>query len=200
MEENASITRWISLLRQGDEEAARQLWESFFKRLLAVANQKLKSSNRSDYDEEDIVLSAFKSFYAGVRLGRFPQLNDRHDLWRLLLVITSRKVADRFAFQYRSKRDTRRELAMDQWTPDADGMELFVSDEPTPALAAECAEQLGQLLDLLEHDDLKQLAVLKMEGFTNQEIAGHMSRSIATVERKLRTIREIWSMRVTHDE
>lgn len=191
---NETIAEWIERLRQGDEEAARQLWERFFDRLLDVAARKIKHTRSADYDEEDIVLSALKSFCFGVRKGRFPQLRDRDDLWRLLFVITSRKIADRYAFQRRAKRDQNREAVLQ---PDSSSSKTlstwFVSGEPNPAVAAECEEQLSALLQSLQNEDLKRVALWKMEGYTNEEIAALLSRSLATVERKLRTIRDIWS-------
>ncbi len=190
-----SITRWIDGLRNGDDAAVSKIWEAFFQRLTNIARQRLQAANRSVSDEEDIVLSAFKSFFAGIRKGRFPQLNDREDLWRLLFVITSRKVADQFAFQRREKRDARREVARPEF--DADDSDhyddLFISNEPSPEFTAECADQLQSLLARLEHEDLQRIAILKMEGFTNQEIATQTDRGLTTIERKLRTIREIWS-------
>lgn len=192
--EDESITAWIEQLRVGDEEAARRLWDGFFNRLLDFATRRLKNTRSADYDEEDIVLSALKSFCLGVRRGRFPNLRDRDDLWRLLFVITSRKVADRFAFQRRAKRDFAREVVCNP-TTSAGGTSStwFVSGEPDPAMVAECEEQFSILLNCLQHPDLKRVALWKMEGHTNEDIAALMSRSLATVERKLRTIREIWS-------
>ncbi len=189
-----TIAEWIEQLRQGDEEASRQLWERFFDRLLDVAARKIKHARTADYDEEDVVLSALKSFCLGVREGRFPRLLDRDDLWRLLFVITSRKIADRFAFLRRAKRDVAREAthpsAHSSWDT---GSAWFISGEPNPAVAAECEEQLSILIERLQHEDLKRVAIWKMEGYTNEEIATLMSRSLATIERKLRTIRDIWS-------
>ena len=195
MSDDEPITRWIDGLRQGEDDAARHIWEKFVDRLLSVARQRLRSASRTAYDEEDAVLSAFQSFCAGVRRGRFPQLRDRDDLWRLLFVITARKVADQHAFQRRDKRDSRREEASDPFDTRSAAVreELFVSDEPSPAFASECEDQLRHLLEQLRHDDLKRIALLKMEGFTNQEIAAQLDRGSATIERKLRTIREIWS-------
>ncbi len=190
-----SITRWIDGLKNGDDAAVSKIWEAFFQRLTKIARQRLQAANRSVSDEEDIVLSAFKSFFTGIRKGRFPQLHDREDLWRLLFVITSRKVADQFAFQRREKRDARREVARPEF--DADDSDhyddLFISNEPSPEFTAECEDQLQSLLARLEHDDLQRIAILKMEGFTNQEIATQTDRGLTTIERKLRTIREIWS-------
>ncbi len=107
----------------------------FFDRLLDVAARKIKHARTADYDEEDIVLSALKSFCLGVRQGRFPQLLDRDDLWRLLFVITSRKVADRFAFLRRAKRDVAREATHPSARTPCDTVSAwFVSGEPTRLL------------------------------------------------------------------
>jgi DNA-directed RNA polymerase specialized sigma24 family protein len=54
-------------------------------------------------------------------------------------------------------------------------------------VAEECRRLLGRL-----DDDLRALALLKMEGYTNEEIASRLGRSRATVERKLRLIRRAW--------
>lgn len=187
-----SITQWVEQLRAGDEQAATRLWERFFTRLTAIARHRMHGRSSPMSDEEDIALSAFKSFCVGLRQGRFSELNGRDSLWRLLLVITARKVADQVAFDRRGKRDAKRIVRLH----DQDEEELIVelvSREPTPEMAAEFAEQLAAMLDALQHKDLQHIALLKMEGFTNSEIAGQLNRGLSTVERKLRAIRSIWS-------
>ena len=194
MQEDDGVTQWIDKMRSGDEESVRRIWESFFNRLLFQARQRMKTADRATYDEEDIVVSAFKSFCLGLKGGRFPQLRDRDDLWRLLLVITARKVADRISYQNREKRNVHQQVyASDCDSKQQSVNELFVDREPSPGFAAQCADQLRTLLDQLRVTDLKQIALLKMEGYTNEEIAKQSKRSLATIERKLRTIREIWS-------
>lgn len=189
-----SVTRWIAGLRAGDPLAAQRLWETFFDRLVTIARQRLAAAARTMSDEEDVVLSAIKSFCLGVQRGSFPQLQDRDDLWRLLLVITSRKVADQFAFQQRDKRDTSREVRFADGNDAASSgaSEAACTRELNPEFAVECADQLEHLLAALQHDDLKQIALAKMEGHSNDEIARRLQRSLTTIERKLRTIREIW--------
>jgi DNA-directed RNA polymerase specialized sigma24 family protein len=188
------IAQWIEGIRLGDDESATRVWEAFFHKMMAVAQSRLKAANRSAYDEEDLVLSAFRSFCFGVRKGRFPQLRDAEDLWRLLFVITARKVADQFAYQRREKRDSRLlEVESQGFRSLSEFEQLFHSREPSPEFAAECAEQLQDLLTQLQNDDLKQIALMKMEGFKNQEIADQLQRGLATIERKIKTIREIWS-------
>ena len=91
---DASVTMWLHQLRDGDSLAAQKLWESYYCRLVRLARSKLRAMPRRSADEEDIALSAFDSFFRGVEAGRFPQLNDRDDLWQVLFMITERKAFD----------------------------------------------------------------------------------------------------------
>src|SRR4051794_18449637 len=96
-----SVTRWIGDLKSGGDAAAQRLWERYFERLVHLARKKLRNDRRSRTveDEEDAALSAFDSFCRGVDGGRFPSLTDRDDLWRLLVVLTVRKVLDQIERQ-----------------------------------------------------------------------------------------------------
>src|SRR5438105_2846845 len=89
-----SVTSWLVQLKAGDPAAAQPLWERYFQRMVGLARQRLQGARRRDPDEEDVALSAFDSFCQGAMRGRFPQLADRDDLWRLLVVITARKALD----------------------------------------------------------------------------------------------------------
>ena len=100
MASTRSVTHWIGQLRAGDPVAAQHLWEGYFRRLVGLARGKLQSLPCRAADEEDVALSAFASFCRGVECGRFPQLADRDDLWRLLVTIT----APRPRFWLRSSR------------------------------------------------------------------------------------------------
>src|SRR4051794_35421101 len=91
---DGSVTRWVGPLAQGDEQAAQRLWDEYFARLVALARSRLRGAARRVADEEDIALSAFNSFCRGAERGRFPRLNDRDDLWQMLVVITVRKAID----------------------------------------------------------------------------------------------------------
>ena len=195
MKNEPSATALISKLRNGDEEAARLLWDRFFAQLITLTRSRLQTSSRAMSDEEDIVLSAMKSFCIGMRNGRFPELSNRESLWRLLLTITLRKIADKQNYDRRGKRDVEKRHLNS--SPDADQkaeVNSFVSREPNPEIAAECAEQISRLLESLENEGLKKVAIMKMEGYTNIEVANDIKCSLTSIERKLRTIRSIWSL------
>ncbi|HKM54774.1 MAG TPA: ECF-type sigma factor [Isosphaeraceae bacterium] len=105
-ESHGSVTHWLGALKAGDLAAAQPLWERYFQRLVRLARQKLRAGHRSgaDADAEDAALSVFDSFCDGAARGRFPQLVDRDDLWRLLVTITTCKVADHARRHGRQKR------------------------------------------------------------------------------------------------
>ena len=198
MSSEGSVTRWVTALKGGDVAAAQPLWERYHRRLVALARQKLQAARRRAADEEDVVQSAFHSFFRGVARGRFPQLNDRDDLWRLLVVITARKALNQLAHEHSKRQgggtaqgESRIPFGGPEW--DEAALEQIVGEEPTPEFAAQVAEQYQRLLDLLGDDTLRQVAVWKMEGLTNDEVAERLDCSRRTVARKLDTIRIIWS-------
>src|SRR5438105_1816712 len=86
-ESSGSVSHWIGHLKQGDQAAAQLLWERYFARLVRLAQAKIRSVCRpgGDADGEDIAVDAFDSFCRRAAQGRFPKLNDRDDLWQLLV-------------------------------------------------------------------------------------------------------------------
>ena len=102
-QDDGSVTGWIGDLRVGGDSAAQHLWERYFHRLVHLARARFHSTRRTGVieDEEDVALSAFDSFCRGVALGRYPQLDNREDLWRLLVVITIRKIRRQFGARRR---------------------------------------------------------------------------------------------------
>jgi DNA-directed RNA polymerase specialized sigma24 family protein len=191
-----SVTHWIVQFKAGDPAAAQPLWERYFQRMVTLVRTKLQGARRREEDEEDVALSAFDSLYQGAMQGRFPHLTDRDDLWRLLVVITARKALDLLERQGRLKRGSGRlcgeSALLDPTDPSNGGIEQVVGDEPTPEFAAQVAEECQRLLDKLSDDELRQIAVWKMEGYTNEQTARRLGVARATVERRLRLIRKLW--------
>src|SRR5947208_10734343 len=104
MSAEGSVSNWISRLQAGDRAATQQLWERYFQRLVGLARAKLQGAPRRAADEEDVALSAFHSFCRAAEQGRLPRLLDRDNLWRLLVVITSRKASHLVRDERRLKR------------------------------------------------------------------------------------------------
>jgi RNA polymerase sigma factor (sigma-70 family) len=198
MTSDGSVTRWVTALKAGDGDAAQAIWERYHRRLVGLARDKLRASRRRAVDEEDVVQNAFHSFFAGVAGGRFPRLDDRDNLWRLLVVITARKALDQLAHERSGRQgggtlqgESRIYPLPDGW--DAAGIDRVMGDEPTPEFAAQVAEEYERLLAALGDDTLRRVAVWKMEGLTADEIADRLACSRRSVARKLEAIRVIWS-------
>ena len=189
-----SVTHWLDQLKAGDNAAAQELWQRYFRRLVGLAGKILPRQARRAADEEDAALSAFASFCRCAQLGRFPQLLDRDDLWQVLVLLTARKARHQATYANAQKRGGGR-LA-ETPPPGAEAadedsaLDQILSREPTPEFAAQVAEEYQRLLDGLEDDQLRQVAVWKMEGYTNEEIAAKLGRTVRSVGRKLQLIRE----------
>jgi DNA-directed RNA polymerase specialized sigma24 family protein len=200
MASDGSVSRWIELLKEGDHAAAQPLWERYFDRLVGLAKAKLADGRRRAADEEDVSLSAFDSFCRGAAAGRFPKLADRDDLWRLLVMLTARKAFDQMRDEHRLKRGGGTVVGQSAFSaPDSDdeaAFERFVGREPTPESAAMVAEECRRLLDCLKSEELRSIAISKMEGYTNAEIAQRLNCATTTVERKLQRIRAQWQAEI----
>lgn len=191
------VTVWIKRLQHGESAAAQMLWEHFFTRLLVVAKQKMGENSRRVYDEEDAAQSAFHSLCKGIKAGRFPDLDDRNGLWRLLVTITYRKIRRRQVYDRSQKRNIDRQVLPPQIP---DGSTSFSPDhvanleaiEPAPDFVVQAKENLEQLISQLDNDVLCQICCLKLEGFRDGEIAEKLNCSRRTVQRKIEVIKKIW--------
>ena len=197
MPDDGSITLWLGRLKDGDEAAVQPIWEAYFRRLVALARAKLRGVSTRAADEEDAALSAFDSFCRGAEQGRFPRLENRDDLWRLLVLITARKAHDLRQHEGRAKRGGGQVRGDSAFISPAEGSDHGWAEvagrEPTPEFAASTAEEFARLLDLLRDDEMRNMAVWKMEGLTNVEIAGRLGCSDRSVERRLQLARRIWA-------
>jgi RNA polymerase sigma factor (sigma-70 family) len=195
-----SVTHWIHQLQAGDRNAAQPLWERYFRQLVKLARGRLEGLPRPVADEEDVALSTLDSFCRGIERGRFPQLHDRTDLWQLLVVITERKAIDLVRKQRRLKRGGGKVVGQgaEAETDSSEGTAINRAPgrEPSPAFAAQVAEEFQRLLASLEDPELVALALWKMEGHTNEEIAAKLGCVRRTVDRRLRLIRRCWEKEI----
>jgi RNA polymerase sigma factor (sigma-70 family) len=190
MSSEGSITCWLKLLPVSDPEAARQLWQRYFQRMVGLARQRLQGAPRAPDSAEDVALSAFASFCKAAEARRFPRLDDRDSLWRLLMQLTARKAAHLRRDQGRQKRGGARAAA--GGPEEAVLLEQVLSRAPTPDDAAQVAEEFQRLLQLLDDEVLQDVAVFLMEGYTVKEIGARLNCSRRSVSRMLATIRPLW--------
>src|SRR5262249_51410471 len=183
-----TVVRWIGQLRSGEQSAAREMWARYFGPMVELARSKLRGVAARAADEEDVALSAFKSFCRAVEGGRYPDLFDRDGLWALLMTITARKAVDLRRHEHRSKR--RAPVGTGRGGRPAPG--AVIGREPDPEFVARVADECQRLLGLLTDSTLHTIAVRKMEGFTHAEIAAELGVVCRTIERKLNIIRRLW--------
>jgi DNA-directed RNA polymerase specialized sigma24 family protein len=190
-----SVTVWIESLKAGDDAAAEKLWRRYFEDLVRLARDRLRGAPKAVADEEDAALDAFDSFVRGAACGRYPRLDDRDDLWRLLVVITERKVLDQALHERRRKRGGGKVVGLlghDGADHPGEDQACLVGAMPTPEFAALVADQCRSLLGLLRDDSLRKVVLLRMEGYSNEEIASRLGCSLRTVARKIEIIRRTW--------
>ena len=188
---------WVSQLKDGDPQAAQQLWNTYFFRMVKLARCKLHGAAAGMADEEDVALSAFKSFCRGTRDGRFTELQDHEDPWPLLLALTTHKAIDLLRYERRVKRGgPDKKHSPPAGLEEAPGTDIDMSQligkEPDPQAAVQAAEECQEILDRISDAILRAIALWKMEGFTTEEIASKLDCTTRTVERKLQLIRRLW--------
>ncbi len=193
MADSNSVTQWIDGLKEGDEDAAAKIWQRYGADLLQLASRKLGNTRKRVSDEEDVAMMAFQHFCAGVQDGRFMKLEGRDDLWHLLVVLTKRRSIDQVRRERRRNERGESVFNKSEQSNHHDGPANCPSGVPPAEVAVEAIEQCGMLLEHLQDEALAQIAVWKMEGFTNDEISSKLNVATRTVERKLRLIRQKWS-------
>jgi DNA-directed RNA polymerase specialized sigma24 family protein len=198
MSPEESVSQWLDQLQAGERAAVGKLWQRYWHRLVEEARRRLRNRPRVPADAEDVALSAFDSFCRSAENGRFPSLEDRDDLWCLLVTIARRKVNRLVEQELAQKRGGGAVRSVTDATAAGPGSEetplaRLISAEPSPELAAQVAEEYERRLDQLPGADLRVIAQLKMEGYTTEEIARELDCAPHTVTRKLRRIRGLWS-------
>jgi RNA polymerase sigma-70 factor, ECF subfamily len=164
--------------------AAREVFDRFTGRLIGLARRQLDVRLRHKIEPEDVVQSAYKSFF--LRYGTAALCDPSgHELWGLLTCITLRKCADRVRYHRAERRDMSREASA---SPGAEGYEPWqgaISQEPTPEQAAVLAETVEQVLRGLNADE-RSIVELSLQGHTTREISEQLGRA----ERSVRRLRE----------
>jgi len=174
------VERW----RSGDQQAAGELFHRYADRLLVLARSRLSEKVAQRIDPEDVVQSAYRSFFGGVRDGRYA-VGHGTDLWQLLVVITLHKLQNRARWNMCDKRSVRREVAGAL----ADVPAELLAREPAPAEVVALVDEVEHVMRGLDAFERKVLE-LRLQGCTLQEIAAQSQRSFASVRWALDQIKE----------
>lgn len=188
MDSSSTITDWIHSVRQSDELAAQRLWDKYSRRLQNLARHWIQSTGL--YDEEDVALSAYNTLFQKLQSGHFTDVDNRDSFWALLAIIAARKANDYSKRDRTLKRGGLRTIGLNR----SDALDL-TSTEPAPEMDLLMAEECKSLLDQLQDADLKQVVLLRLEGYSNPEIADQLKYSQRSVQRMVKLIQEIWEKR-----
>ena len=181
LETSQSITRLIRAVQDGSDTAVRPLLAAYFDRLVQLARKRLQNMPGLGGYDEDLALRSFHSVYERLRDPARPlELAGRDDLWRLLATRTISRAIDLI------RRHHPEEVSREQ------DFTQLLTREPTPLEAAEVADECRHLLESLPEPELRQIALLKVEGYTNEEIASRLDCVPRTIERKVSRIRLLW--------
>ena len=172
-----SFAEFLARLQARDDTAARELFERFAGRLIALARRRLPAGLQHKVDPEEVVQSAYKSFFLRHGEEKFD-LGGWNSLWGLLTVITVRKCAQRAEYYRAECRDPAREAAAPP------GLEPL-GREPTPQEATELAETVEQLFAAMSEED-RPVLELSLQGYSTREIGERLGRA----ERTVRLLRE----------
>jgi DNA-directed RNA polymerase specialized sigma24 family protein len=194
VEVHGSVTPWLNPLKEGDPAAKEYLWSRYFELAVQLARTQLQGVHDRGRDEEDVALSALHDFFRAAGRGDMERLHNRNDLWRLLATCTLNRARKHRRDSQRLKRGggLPRERPVSLKTPDW----RLTSRESSPEEACQLADELQSLLELLDHEDstgrLRKIAVWKLEGFTDEEIAQCQNCTRKTISAKLTLIRGLW--------
>jgi len=198
MSSMGSLTLCIQHLHSADcrerDEAARVIWDRFSARLQTLARRHLDNRIRRREDEQDILQSTYASFCAGQLQGKTPPAS-RDELWKLLVRITMCKIVNTAHRHHAGRRDVRRERN-DTRDHDPDGslfprwmLDHVDRAQPSHEERVIVLDELHRLLEDLP-EELRQIVLWKLEGFTNAEISAMIGRTVRCVELKMQLIRK----------
>jgi RNA polymerase sigma-70 factor, ECF subfamily len=183
-----SFTDIMARLRSGDQAAAREVFQRFVDKLIRLARRQFDAVLRSKVDPEDVVQSAYKSFFLRYGEGKI-EIRDWGNLWGMLTVITLRKCFDRVEYHRAALRDVRKEATAQPGSTGSQPWWEAVAREPTPEEAAMLAETIEHLLRGLEIEE-RPILEMSLRGYTSTEISQELGLGERTVRRMRERIRK----------
>ena len=174
-----SFAELLEGLHAGEDAATRDVLRRYSRHLIALTRRQFEPRLAHRIDPEDVVQSAFKSFFLGRREGKL-RAGDWDKMWGLLALITQRKCADRIEYLRAQRRDIDREVSA---PVEADQPWPLVADrEPLPEEVVGLTETVERLLRSTTLDE-RPVLELSLQGHTAAEIAVRLGMALRTVHR-----------------
>ena len=188
--EQGSITHWLQELKSGQSQAAEAIWLRYYPKLVLIASRRLTNNPDRAVEGADLVQSSFRNVCLAVIDGKYPDIENRVELWNLLYVATLNRVRQHFR-ELNTKKRAHYEVS--------DGS----TSNPSPIENLQCPQAAVEMADLLEHllqkldtedptGELRQIAILHLEDHSASSIAKILRRRKITILISLRLIRSLW--------
>lgn len=193
-ENSGSVTGWIEQLKDKNPEAQRLIWQRFVSRLITYATRRMTGINSPVVDAEDIACMTFQNFFDKTP-GQFSTLVNRNDLWQILAVLAERRVVDEYRKSNAKKNGSNQLVNETRLAGQSESGPMTLDSFAAPGIqqpdfAMILSEEIETRLDSLKDDLLQKIALARMHGYRNQEIANLLGISLRSVERKLGIVRE----------
>lgn len=187
--DNGESAELVKRFQAGDERAAEELFKRFAERLIRLAGARISEKLKRRVDAEDVVQSAYNSFFRGARAGRY-HLERRGELWSLLVGITLHKLQHQAERHTAGKRGVNREQPVSHQGSITGPGTVALAREPSPLEAAALADEVEALLRRLEPHH-RPVLELRLQGCNHEDIAAQTNCSERTVRRVLEQVKRL---------
>ena len=177
----------LERLNRGEQDVYDDVFKTYYSKLIGLARRRLAVAPPQVADEEGAVISAFRSFFSGIENHDFDQIEDRHELWNILVTITVRKAIKQLRLHFKKSGEGNQ---IDR----SANLDTIRNAEPTPERVVELLDQCEFLVAQLDNPTLRQIAVLRLQGLDTREIADVVDLHRRSVQRKLTLIQSKWSL------
>jgi len=193
-----SITQILTSTQAVDEAGAEAIWHEFIPKLMRVIEVKLRGMPNRFVDRDDIAQNAMHSLFKGLQGQRFNDVSNCDELWRLLVTITVRKISAQ----------RRRSLAAKRGGGQVRGESVFINDDNAyginqildtnsmPESAEKILQTYQEMLPKITDESSVKTLMLRMEGYSNVEIADRLKCSVSRVEQRIAKIRRTWTSEI----
>jgi DNA-directed RNA polymerase specialized sigma24 family protein len=189
-EELGSVSHWLKELKTGDSQAVEAIWQRYYRRVVEFAIRKMKVNPDRSVDGEDIAQLAMHGFCRSATSGCYPDLDDREQLWDILVVFTLNRIRKHLRACNTLKRSGLRSLIFEFKTNDA------LKDLQSPEAPTIMADLVNSWLARLDQEDptgqLKQIAIWTMDDISGSEIARILKKRKSLILQQIRLIRLLW--------
>src|SRR5580704_2699190 len=172
----------VAAFKAGSETAARELFDRYCEKLMRLARRRIGQRMNTRVDPEDVIQSAFRTFFVHVRNDEFT-FEAEDDLFKLLVRLTVNKALRQIAHHRAAKRDPGKELG--QGSEENDFIANLTSQSPSPEVEVAVLDELERFLNKLPEFDRRVLE-LKLHGNSTTEIA----ETVGSYDRKIRRVLE----------